>query len=180
MAQSSRYDEFEDVGMAFTDEEIAAYDMQAVALERVGVLTELVLRPAKRKLQLKPQYPTFVGQMIKITTGVVTWYGTALELPRTREDLEAAFARMDPETDEGKAITIQAQQMNYEDLLLSWEAQVIGVMRKHVTIGRRCSTATKVSGWKKADKSMSNKLANCIVREMDAVEKLTKSLEARK
>lgn len=180
MATSGRYDDYEDPGMAFTEGELKAYDMQALAQERVDKLVSGVLRPAQRRMDLNLQYPAFCGILVRETKSIVTWYGVALELPMVRSTIDDLLEREDPMSAEGKRITKAAQQMDFDVLLNQWEQNALGVMRRAVTIGRRCSSATKVSGWTKADKSRSNKLANCLDREVNSVEKMIVKLEARK
>lgn len=181
MATAGSYDEWDDPGMAFTPEELTTWDMEAFALERVEAIRMRLGLPLRRRMELHLELPAFCGSYKKQVDGIVSWYYVALALPRSAEPDEATVAALlDPKSEEGKRLTKAAQTLSFDVSLNSWEADAEGALRRVVTIGRRCAGATSVSGWKKADKSRSNKLANCVHRELTAIEKLRKSLESRR
>lgn len=107
---------------------------------------------------------------------VISWYCVAMQLPHPEELL----ALPPLSSQDYKELTKEAQLIPEQDWLKGYQAQVEANMRHVVTLGRRCIGNSKVSGWKKEDGSYSNKLANCLMKEVTLGQRLEESLMARK
>ena len=157
--------------MAFTEEDLASWDMKAFANERVEHLHVLYLLAARRTQLPDMPKPTWWTDLSGKIVSVAKWYCHALDLPGL--DLDAWMATPDPKTEEGKALTKHAVNAEAEDFVGQWLEDAESALRLAVTTGRRCSAK---GGWKKADKSLSNKLANCIMKERNLAEKMSNEL----
>lgn len=172
MATAEAYDDFDDPGLAFTDEQVKEYRPQIVASVRVNWLLEhipLVLR--RSQLGEKAQWWTKVGHKM---VDVVTWYCVVAELPGIdREEL-----MKEPEAE--KALTLAARKLGEPDeFLAEWASLIRTEMVQHVTLGRRCSSARAISSWGKRERSISNKVANALKKELDATGRLGSVLASR-
>jgi len=176
MATAEAYDDWDDPGLAFTDEQLGEYDAKAVAAVRINYLLETIPL-AVRRSQL--------GEKVKWWEGVaarqldcVTWYCVVAGLPGV--DRAEVYASAEPEGKALTALTVRARDLGEPDAYLAaWTASVRSEMVQHVTLGRRCTNSRKLSGWTKADRSMSNKIANALMKEINVVGKMHEALTAR-
>lgn len=169
MGVAIAYDAFEDVGMAFSDEQVASFVPSAWAEGRVKELLHQVLviekylsipNAAKEQWWRKTQ-----AKLID----VVTWYCQVAVIP----GIDRSVVRVLPSasSSEGKALAVSAHQLADSGAWMSaWLAELAQEMRCFVTLSRRCASAVRISGWKKHDKSVANKIANAIKREIDVAE----------
>lgn len=165
MATAASYDTWEDPGVAFGEDEIRGYVVSAVAEGRVRwllhtavVIEKLLALPdaPKRQWWTKAQ-----GKMVDCTT----WYCIVAGL----EGIDRSSVRTlpDPSSAEGKSLASEALKMESGEFMAQWIAEARAALISHVTIGRRCASARKMSGWTKKETSMSNKVANALVKELD-------------
>jgi hypothetical protein len=177
MATAEAYDQWDDPGLAFTDEQCAEYDPKAVAAVRVNELLGLVPL-AIRRSQLGEKAKWWETVAAKMTD-VITWYCVVGGLP----GIDRAALHAQAEMVDKKALTqltVIARQLGEpEEFLAVWQASVRSEMVQHVTLGRRCAGSRKLSGWTKAERSLSNKIANAIVKEMSVAQKMADALAAR-
>lgn len=169
VATANAYDEWNDVGMAFSNTTVAEYNPQAWALERVKEVQEKVMI-VRRRTELDLPRPVWWKDAHRRLSYVFTWYPRAMEFPR--EELPEL---PDRKTREGKHYTALATALTEEDWLAEWTVDAEDALRYVVTIGRRCIGR---SGWTKKDSKASNKLANCVKNEVDACVWLDKRLSA--
>lgn len=176
MATATAYNDFEDPGLAFGEEELKSWNIKEFSEERVAMLIN-ARRILIRSLEI-PQIsmPALRRHAAKNLRDISSWYCVAIEIPGIKQDVEAL---LDPHSPEGKALTKAARDLDLADWLGDWHAPAETAMRKVVTLGRRCASVPQVSGWKKADGKLSNKLANCLMKELNAIDKLSLKLEAR-
>lgn len=168
MANAKAYDSYEDVGMAFSDDDCAAYDPEVWATERVTYLREgeLLLR---RRTELDLSNPKWWQAQHVRLKNLIRWYCVALVLPLEEdEDLPA------PTSAAGKRITAKAVSLEEAGFVGEWQANAEAALRYVVTIGRRSS-----KDWPKSMRSQSNKLANCVVREVNICQLAESELDAR-
>lgn len=169
MARAAMYDQFEDVGMAFTEEELKAFKPEEVAEERCRVLVGHA-RAALRRSEIPDMpKPKWLEEVASRLIDSVTWTLKAMTLEGIDRDkvlsLPAAGSK------EGKALTVEAQRWSVEELEgLRSEGEAL--LRWCVTIGRRCES---MGSWRKADRSRSNKLANCLVQDLNRIDRLMDS-----
>lgn len=178
MATAASYDQWADAGMAFTDEELKAYGPGLWAEERVKeVLDRWAV--AHRKAGLPGiEAPKWWEDVSKKMLDVVSWYCVALALPGIdREALRDGLPT--PSSAEGKALTKRALDATPDGFLGSWSADAEAQMRYVVTIGRACWMAKGTSGWKKATNKESNRLANCLMKEINLTQRLDQTLSSR-
>lgn len=173
MARSGAYDEWEDVGLAFTDQEVATFSAQLWAETHLKELCDVVrvlLRRTQLPNMIKPQWQE---QALKMMKGRVTWLSVAAALPAV--DLDAVCDLPDPKTAEGKQLTQRALSAEPDLYLASVRAHWSGLMTWYVTISRR---AASVQSWKKAEHSRSNKIANAALGDVRTIDKLLGLLES--
>lgn len=177
MATAEAYDDWDDPGLAFTDEQCKEYDPKAVAAVRVNELLGLVPLAIRRsQLGEKSKWWTDIAARM---TDCVTWYCVVAGLP----GIDRAALHAQAEMVDKKALTqltVAARDIGEpEEFLAVWQARVRSEMVQHVTLGRRCAGSRKLSGWTKADRSMSNKIANALMKEINVVSKMAEALTAR-
>lgn len=177
MATAEAYDQWDDPGMAFTDEQCAEYDPKAVAAVRVNELLGYIPL-ALRRSQLGEKAKWWESVAAKMTD-CVTWYCVVAELP----GIDRAALHAQAELVDKKAmtqLTVVARQLGEpEEFLERWQAAVRTEMVQHVTLGRRCAGSRKISGWTKAQRSLSNKIANAVIRELHVIQRSADALTAR-
>lgn len=169
MATAKAYDEYEDAGMAFDSGELEDWDLKAWAEHRVGVLAARRMTFLSAADIRNGAKPWFMQRASKNLLDLCSWYCRAMGLVGpSREDLDT----LPPSSSAaGKAIRKQALNLSPDEFVGEWEGEVLEELCHVVTIGRRCSTASAV-GWKKHERSLSNKAANCLVRELNAARAL--------
>jgi hypothetical protein len=173
VARSAAYDEWEDVGLAFTDQEVAVFSTQLWAETHLKELCDVV-RVLLRRTQLPNMVkPKWQEQALKMMQGRVTWCSVAGDLPAV--DMEAVCALPDPKTAEGKLLTQRALAAEPEAYLASVRTHWSGLVTWYVTISRR---AASVQSWKKAEHSRSNKVANAALGDIRTIDKLIGLLES--
>lgn len=178
MARAKAYDEYEDAGLAFSVEELALYRPQKWAEQRVLELREMILVLKRRELLPEMPKPEWWKGVRKRCEQLASWYCVALEVPALAED---DVALPPPTSHAGKRLAKSAAgvvdgQVWLDEARVSSEASLKYV----VTLGRRCQGNPSTSGWKLAEGKQSNKLANCIVKELYALDRLQSQLDARK
>jgi hypothetical protein len=173
MASAAVYDQFEDAGLAFSDEELKAWSVKEWGEERLAYLV------AKRSLPLRSSQlrdapkVAYTGKLVKAMADCITWNCIALGLRNVTvgemDDLPS------PPEKAGQELNVAALSWRGEigPWLDMWESEAIVELQHLVTIGRRCGSI-----WKKADKSLSNKAANCLMREINVCTKYRNILES--
>jgi len=177
MATAAAYDEWEDVGVSFSEEDLRNYRPGDWASERVARLLKVgvvLLRREDLPDMPKPGWTKKARQAV--LQRMITWYCQALDVPCP--EISPDELRVDPKSSEGKAITKAALELKPADIIGLLRGEAEAGMRHVVTIGRRCASQKSVSGWKKADGSYSNKLANAIQVEIRQWNKLETELES--
>jgi hypothetical protein len=175
VATASVYDEWDDPGLAYTEEQVSAYTPQAVASVRVNWLLEhvpIVLRRAQ--LGEKPEWWHKVGEKM---VDVVTWYCVVAEIPGIDREMIFDLGLSD---DEMKKLAVAARKLGEpEEFLAVWRSLVRSEMIQHVTLGRRCAGSRKISQWGKRERSISNKVANALFKEAEVINRLETMLVSR-
>lgn len=167
MATATSYDQWEDPGLAFGEDEIAGHVVSAIAEARVQWLLHMAV--VIEKLLAMPDAPKRQWWM-KVQAKMVdtvTWYCRSAELQGI--DRGAVKELPLPSSPAAKALATEALAVcgDEQAFIEGWTAMLKGVMVHHVTIGRRCVSAKQISKWTKKESSLSNKIANAIVKEMD-------------
>lgn len=171
MAQAEAYDGWDDPGLAYSEEQIAGHRPSAYAERRVAEL----VADARTILALlalpdTPKADWWKAVEVKLVD-CATWYCRVAEIPGIdRAELAALPPRASAA---GKELTLAAQRLDAQSFMDAWATGAQVGMTGFVTLGRRCAGATQISGWKKREKSLSNKIANAINREISASEKLS-------
>lgn len=167
MAKASVYDTYEDVGMAFTDQEVAEWSPKAWAEDRVLFLIQQARILHRRSTIPQISKPAWSEASAKRLLDVAAWYCRAMELEGiSREEM---LDLPEPRSAEGRKLTTMAQECEPEDWVGSMAAEAEAAMRKVVTMGRRASSR---KDWKKADGKASNRLANCVMKEINLADHL--------
>jgi hypothetical protein len=170
MAKAALYDQYEDVGMAFSDEEVAGWDPVAWGEGRVTYLLQqsrVLLRRSELNLG-KDEWWILAAKTVYETA---TWYCYALELPGL--DKEIAQALPSANSKDGKALTGMALDLDPDVWVTTFTAGAEAALGFTVTIGRR---ALSREGWTKKQTRMGNKLANCIMKEVSGGRRLEAKL----
>jgi hypothetical protein len=173
MATARAYDAYQDTGMAFSEDDIRSYDPQAWAQERVVNLQKIANLMA-RKAAITDVKPKWWADFVKYIYQNIGWYCVAMEIPKPEE-----LAPPDPRSVQGKALTIMAQELTEEDALGRWRSKADSALKYVVTIGRACAGNSPVSGWKKKESKLNNKLANCVMREVSLAMRMEQELESK-
>lgn len=174
MATSATYDEWDDPGLSFTEEQVAGYTPQAVAAVRVNWLMDHVPL-ALRRSQLGEKSEWWRKAADKMVDAI-TWYCVVAELPGI--DREAIYEL--PDGDELKKLTVESRKWGEsDDILAEWRSMVRSEMVQHVTLSRRCAGSRKISGWSKRERSISNKVANALFKEATTISRLEAMLNSR-
>lgn len=169
MASAPAFDEYEDVGMAFTEAALEEWDPKAWAESRV-----VYLMKQSHIVELMAQSYSVVGPeatMRKASSMIVdiaTWMCRAMELSGVNRE---------PNWNDGqlKAMKSEALRLEPSAWLEAWRSEADVAMRVVVTSGRRAAGVCK---WTKGQRSLSNKLANCVGKELWVAEKVEVSLNS--
>lgn len=170
MAKAVVYDEFEDVGLALTDEAVREWDMEAWALERVDYLVFHARVLLKRASIPGMDKVDWCEEFAKGILDCAAWYCRITETEGL--DREAARTLPSPQSGQGKMLASSAQGIDSKDYLSGFAGDADRAMVHVVTIGRRCTH------WKKADQRLSNKLANAVNKERSLTMKMHARLES--
>lgn len=171
MATAEAYDQWDDPGLAFSEEQIKACNPKASAAERVNALIEIVPVVLRRsELGTKAKWWEKVADKM---VDVITWYCVVAELPGIDREGIRIHAN-------DKAITLRAHKLGTEEEFMRiWHSTVSGVLVTHVTLGRRCASARALSGWTKKERSLSNRVANAIFKELTVIHRMDEALASR-
>jgi hypothetical protein len=175
MATSARFDAWDDVGMQFTDEQLSACDPSLTAAARANLLIDLI--PAVQRRSALGTLPVWWTEVGRRMTVCATYYLWRIDHPRLDVGMLNAVAESAHGSDL-RELTLRAHRLgsNEQEFVDAWKAELFGTLRQHVTLGRRCVASRAVSGWKKSNTSMSNKVAYALVKEIDALEQIEISL----
>lgn len=160
MAWSSAYDEWQDPGLAFDEDQLGAFDREAWALNHRddGVEALAVLR-RYTQLPNMPK-PTWASKTERLWAGRLQFFCIKAEVPAW--DDEALVPS--PRTAAGKALSGAALALDVR----GWtEAQLSGLeaaLRQYVSIVRSMPRPAK------AIRSLDNRLVNAIVSQRQALE----------
>ena len=160
MARSAVYDEWEDVGLAFSAQEVAEYDPKALGEKRIAHLLESALVLERLSTIPKAEKPKWCHDAARDLLTRATWICKALTLPGI--DKAAALELPPASSAEGKAITAAAQRLDLDTWLEEEISKAEACLRYAVSIGRRAESRPD---WRKQDRSLSNKLANALVND---------------
>jgi hypothetical protein len=173
MASAGAYDEWDDAGMAFTDEECSGYRPKVFAEKRVSAIGEAILVLMRREAIEGLPMPEWWHEVRQGLERIASWYCVSQEIPAL------ALALPPSSSQEFKKLAAAAQKLDAESFVGQYLADAEANMRYVVTLGRRCMGNAKMSGWKKTDGKASNKLANCVMKERNFGEKIRGTLTAR-
>lgn len=167
MGRASTYGEWEDVGLAFTDEEVASWTPEAWVDQRIDHLGRLVLvldRRAGLPDVSKPQWSAKAREVLKQKAN---WYA------RCRgEGIDWSFlSEFDARSKGGKEITAEAVALEPSVWVDEEEADAIVDLRCFVTMCRRAKLV-------RAQVKLGNRLANALQNEANAYAHLRKELAA--
>lgn len=170
MARAQAYDEWDDPGMAVSEDECLAYSPQEVAQGRVKEVVQAV-RLLLRMNQTGQDKPATTEASAKRLLDVATWYCRAAGLEGVSRDEVTTLPA--PSTAEGKKLSASALKTTAPDLIAMLRERAEADLRRSVTLGRRCEGARRADGkWSREDRSASNRLANAILKEATTCEKL--------
>ena len=164
MARSKVYDPWDDLGMQFTPEQLAAFDPSLSSAARANTLIDLI-PVVVRRAELR-DFHLFWKEVAKAMTRCARWYLVCIGHPRLNEEL--LLAQSDVRGDALRQLTVRAHNLaeNEEQFIDGWRAELHAAFRMHVTLGRRCESYKNLSSWTKSNGSMSNKVANAFTQEV--------------
>jgi hypothetical protein len=174
MATAEAYNDYDDPGMAFGEDEVKAYKPELWAEGRVKELVERC-KVVAALLALGEDKPVFWKSMAGWLHNVVSWYCRVAELDGVDFDALSTAAVKD------KACIAAARKvmsLGADAWVHEWQSEADRHIRYVVTLGRRCATSKTLSGWTKRDRSISNKLANAIMGELRAADKALVTLNS--
>jgi len=171
MATASSYDEWEDVGMAFSEETVAEWSPKEWAEGRVTYLVQQARIMQRRSTIQGLGKQVWCEDAAKRLLDVAAWYCRAMEIPGINR--EEALELPSPKTADGRKLTSAAQAAEPENWLGALAAGGEAAMGFVVTLGRRASSRPD---WKRADGKLSNKLANCVMKEINVAAHLESQL----
>lgn len=177
MATAKAYDQYEDAALTFSDEEILAHDPQRWAEQRVSELILAKYWPLVRMSELADAAkPGWARQSSSYVRSLCRWYCIAMEIDAPSD---TEYTLPDSRNKIGRQVTMMAQSLVPEEFVQAWGAEAHRELTYVVTIGRRCISKSSVTGWDVGTKKLSNKLANCLVREIACAAKLQDLLSHR-
>lgn len=162
--------------MAFSEEEVAAWDPQVWATERVDALCEQYRLAVRRSELPDMPKPTWWKEVADRLYRVATWYCVRLEIPGV--DLEGLKTLPAPSSAEGKRLTAQALTLDEEGFASDW-LNVADVCMGHVVTRSRRAVGRAKGADKKRINKAGNRLANAINNERGNAEKALAALASR-
>ena len=174
MARSEAFDEYEDVGQAFSQEAVDKFDPRKVAEEHLAWMTEevrVLLRAGTLEKEGKVSNAKFQTKAENILMGRLTWMAVAAQLPEV--DTEAVRTLPSAQSKEGKALTVKAVNMDSK-WAEACRARCYVDVRQYVTLSRRAAGA---QSWRKPEHSLSNKIANALAGDMRTFNKIDEWLQ---
>lgn len=163
MASASTFDEYEDVGLAFTESTLQEWDPKAWAESRVVYLMRratVAQMMADSYMVVGPQ--ATMAKAHSLVVDIATWTCRAMELTGVNRDPQWSGKQT-------KSMKADALRLSPVEWTEEFRADAEVAMRSVVTLGRR---AAGVCRWTKAQRSASNKLANCVGKELWAAGKV--------
>lgn len=160
MATATQYDDFEDVEMVYSAEELRAFDVRAWGEQRIKELNHLAqVAGCRAAVGTSAREKKMWGL---ITQGILMIVRDAvLQLQLDVQLLEIpTVARSSAE---GKRIMKEAVEANLELWLDAWQASARSARTAVVTIGRRCVDHSADSGWSGSVRDPKNRLSNKVV-----------------
>lgn len=185
MATATQYDQYEDVGLAFSTEEVTGFDAKDWMRTHLVRLVEQMPVFLRRKQLEGLDHPWISWEIVRKLGDKVSWScTTALEMPINDVFGVAAVSQLwealpDPKTPEGKALTKKALDVVPRDWLVERREMLEADMRWIVTIMRR-QNAVLGSAGKPVSKSIrrwQNKYVHCLYRELAQVRTLIENYD---
>ena len=176
MATAALFDDWDDMGMAFTEEQVQAFDPMLSAASRANRLMDLV--PVVQRRSWLGELPHWWTEVARHLTERAGWDLFVVKLPKLDvAELNAVCTSASGEA--LKALTLAAHKLGTPDeFLAAWRLEVNTALRMHVTLGRRCKALPRMSGWSKARGSLANKVAYALLKEYQVIDLVTESLKA--
>lgn len=173
MARSTTFDEWDDKEVAFSGEEMEAFDPGKAAeahLEWLKDRAREVFRAQELVKGGRMADSKFLRHAARFMVSRMTWLSTraGLEL-----DMDSVHFLPSPTTKEGKAITARAVAMDSK-WAAECQAQAEMDLRRYVTLCRRAG-----GGWSKAEWSVSNKTANAMLTNVSTFRNLDRLLNPK-
>lgn len=178
MATAVAYDDWEDPGMAFSEEELLAFDPCAWMATHLRTLAdEMVMWQRRTELPDMPK-PWMAREILVRMVRTMSW-SASTACGKPLEEVvgwqnHTDIVLPDPTSKEGKALSQRALNCDAEAWLGERRAHVEGDLRIVVTTMRRRFGIKKPA---KAVRSAGNKFVNCLVRELNLLDTLKKELD---
>jgi hypothetical protein len=155
MASAAAYDEWEDPGKAFSDQEVEGYSVLKEAEARMQYLHRQLLLVEKARTFKDHAKPAWMTKQSKRLLQVMGWLCKAVELEgfNDEEMKELPLAT----SAAGKALAKEAQQIDWEGWINHAIQSTEAALIYHVSLSRRCA-----GRWAKRERSLSNKYANAL------------------
>lgn len=170
MAKAILYDQFEDPGMGFSADEVAAFNPAQIPTERAVWLLENVKVIERHLVLPEAAKPKWWGEVRKVILARLGRdYGRIGTV--SPESIVDALVLPSADSDEGKALTVRAIRLEPQAFIDEWHASVLVALRRHVTLGRRA-----VPVQSKEERSRTNVLTERIRQELLSVEKLREKM----
>lgn len=175
MAKAKGYDDWEDAGKAFSTDELDEYLPTEWAQERVAKLCmtrQIVMRHLELPDIAKPLWWRKVSNVMRDR---IMWYCKALHLEGPTPQELGNEGLPGRNTAAGKELSRIASLLDVKEWLSEWGTDAEASMRYVVTIGRRAGVSCK---WDAFTNKANNRLANCVMMEIQAVQYLDRELSA--
>lgn len=167
MATAQAYDEFEDPGLSFSDEELTQWSIQGWVIEHISDLLFKLAVLNRYSTIPNMQKQTTAMEAAKMVFSSATFYCLKALLPGLER--ASAFELPDPKSEEGRRLTAVAVNVDLPKFIDEWVGSAEAARRYFVTIGRRANVA---QGWGKGQRSISNQVANAITQEINKAQKI--------
>lgn len=178
MATASLYDQWQDSGLAFSEEEVRVFNPKQWAEAHVLELASAA-RTFCRLAELPDhEKPALVKDICRGLLNRASALCKFMELDGFDED--EARSLPPPSTTAGKKLTKLALEVDVEQWVHAFANQAEVAMTHVVSLGRVCALSRTVSGWSKKERSLSNKLANQMNNELQLAEKFRQALDSNR
>ena len=173
MAKGQAYDADVDAALTFSTDQLDDYTPEQWAQERVAKLCamrQVVMRRLELEMVPKPFWWKEVAKNLRDKIG---WYCKAIPLVAVTPTELGEEGLPSRNSKAGKELSKVASFLDEQGFIGAWGTEAEECKRYVVTIGRAASAHCK---WSVAMNKQSNRLANCVTQEIEAIQKLEKSL----
>lgn len=175
MGIAQSYEQHIDPGLAFGEEEIKAFDPKGWAALRVEELSRRLATVQKLLTMADVPKHAWWKDVAKRLEAIIGWYCIVATV-----ETPLPLALPQPKSKGGKDLATKALNLQPDTWIDAFHTDALVQLQHVASLGQACLQARELTGWKKAEGKLVNRLLNCLTNEERSAVKFQEELTARK